>query len=622
MHQQALQRRRFTRRNSLIPTFAVMMASVLPAFAALSAQAPAMQAPGSLAIHKTVVNQVGSSVTIPALFNTVAHCSANAASPPSHTPIAVPGNQSVTKPGPVAPGIICSVTETPPPPMTKVEGCNGNGASWTVSYSPPVTIVSGQQSVLTVTNTLACDKAPPTGRLSVRKVVVNQVGPSATIPALFNTTTHCSAAAGSPALHTPVGVAAGQTVVQNTAPVAGSICSVTEAPPPPLTKLEACKGRNASWTVSYSAPVTIGAGQASVLTVTNTLECDKPTGGSLQVHKAVVNTLGVPTPAVFTMVASCTGMAPVPLSVAPSQTVTVSNQIPGGTICTVTETLPPQVLGVKACPSGTASWVPTNPGPQPVQVAQTTGMIITNTLTCDKAPATGSLRVLKSVINGTNGPVTFPATFAMKVVCTPSGPTNLPIAVPPGTVGATVSGIAAGSQCVVTEPPLPPMTGVVGCKGGTASWTTVGSPSSATTIPAGGTATVAIRNTLTCSTPPAADCAAPTQSTIGCRVTVTVKRTKGPGIYSVLVSPPATTASPNIAPSTSASCVIGANVMINQTTCWFNYTVNPTSVTLTATSSTGTLPPGFTWSGACSGTSATCVLNASPTQQLVTANYP
>ena len=114
-------------------------------------------------------------------------------------------------------------------------------------------------------------------------------------------------------------------------------------------------------------------------------------------------------------------------------------------------------------------------------------------------------------------------------------------------------------------------------------------------------------------------------STIGCRVTVTIKRSKGPNIYSVLASPAATspTPTPNIAPSTSASCVIAGMAMINHVACWFNYSTNPTPVTLTATSSAGALPAGFFWSGACSGSSPTCPVSAKLIMPpSVIANFP
>jgi hypothetical protein len=62
--------------------------------------------------------------------------------------------------------------------------------------------------------------------------------------------------------------------------------------------------------------------------------------------------------------------------------------------------------------------------------------------------------------------------------------------------------------------------------------------------------------------------------------------------------------------------------MINQTMCWFNYNTNPQSVTLTAVSSGGALPAGFSWSGACSGTAPTCVVSVTMVPLMVVANFP
>ncbi len=231
----------------------------------------------------------------------------------------------------------------------------------------------------------------PSGKVAVRKVVVNTLG--VPTPPAFNIVVHCSANAAAQATHTPVAVPGGQTVTLPSPILHGIICSVTETVPPPISKVEACKGNGATWTVSYSSPVTIAARETSLLTVTNTLNCDTPT------------------------------------------------------------------------------------------------------------TKTGSLKVIKSVNNMTNGSVTLPTTYLMSVTCTPSGPTSQSLATPPGPAGATIGNIAASSQCVVTEAALAPITNVKACNGGSASWTTMGSPSGPVTIPSGGTATVTIRNTLRCDPP-------------------------------------------------------------------------------------------------------------------------
>ncbi|MHB1311004.1 MAG: DUF5979 domain-containing protein [Gemmatimonadaceae bacterium] len=683
---------------------------------------------GTLQIHKSVVNTLG--VPTPANFNMLATCSGM-----NPVPVAVAANGTVTVPpaGQIPEGTVCTITETLPPQVTGVKACPSGTASWVASNPGPLTVHTAQTTGTIITNTLTCDK--PTGRtgsLAVKKIVVNNTGGPITLPPIFATTTHCSANAATLPVNTPVGVPGNTTVTQPGQLNAGFVCSVTEVVPPPIRRLEACKGRGATWTVAYSAPVTIVAGQTALLTVTNTLTCDPPTGGTLQIHKSVVNTLGVPTPANFNLLATCSGMNPVPVAVAVNGTVTVppAGQIPEGTVCTITETLPPQVVGVKACPSGTASWVASNPGPLTVHTAQTTGTIITNTLTCDKptgkpgalkvvksvaipagvsasipatfamavtctplgtsnqtipvtpgpngysitgiaAPSqctvvelvpppipgcswsttttptqpvaivpggmtlvsvrnvlscagkpTGSLKVMKSVNNATGGPVTMPATFAMTVSCAPQPLQNPSIVVAPGPVGTTVSGIAAPSHCTVTEAPLPPIAHVEGCKGGSASWTTVISPAQPVSVTANQTTNVTVRNTLTCDKPVGTNCPNPSQSTIACRWTVTVKRSKGPAVYSVVVTPPATTPTPNILPSTSSACVIPGQAMINQVTCWYNYNTNPQWVTITATSSTGTVPSGFHWTGDCLGSNVVCTKQVTLTPLNVVANFP
>lgn len=488
----------------------------------------------------------------------------------------------------------------------------------TIAFASAMTGAAGPQ----VDNVrMSCTS--PSGSLSVKKVVINNVGPTAPIPSTFDTTTHCSANVASPAVNTPVAVAGGQTVLQPGTLQAGTICSVTEAPPAPIKPLEACKGRGATWTVSYSAPVTIVAGANAVLTVTNTLDCDKPTGGTLQVHKSVVNTLGVPTPPSFNMTASCGGMAAVPLVVPVDGTVTVppGGLIPDGTVCTITETIPPKVTGVKACPSGTATWVPSNPGPLTVHTAQTTGTIITNTLTCDKPPESARFQIRKST-----GAAVIPGTYVFNLSCTVGG-TTVPVTSPvsialPGTGFTTIS-VPGGASCVVTEQspgtnwnPSPAFVGSGGL----------------TVIPGGGllatvgpvTGTSGVVTVMNERKPDSAGCPDRTQSSLGCRATVTMKRTKGPATYSVIPSQAATYPMSNTLPSTGAACVIAGNAMINQTTCWFNYSASSTTLTLSTASSAGPAPLA-NWSGDCTAVnSSTCTLPAvtQTTPRSVVVTFP
>jgi len=114
---------------------------------------------------------------------------------------------------------------------------------------------------------------------------------------------------------------------------------------------------------------------------------------------------------------------------------------------------------------------------------------------------TGSLRVLKSVINGTGAPAPIPATFSMFVDCTPAGPFHQGVSVAPGSVGTTIANIAAQSYCKVTEPLPSSIAHAEGCKGGSASWATMIAPAQPVPITAGAVTTVTVRNTLTCDKP-------------------------------------------------------------------------------------------------------------------------
>lgn len=230
-------------------------------------------------------------------------------------------------------------------------------------------------------------------------------------------------------------------------------------------------------------------------------------------------------------------------------------------------------------------------------------------------------------IRKNTGPTQIPGTYLFTVACTGAGGpyTGPPVAVAFPNPGMGTINVPSGSICTITEtqppgswsPPVFTGSGIAVTPG--APWQAQVGPLAAS----GGTVTVANRPKTTSS-----DCPNPSQNTIGCRVTVTVKRTKGPAVYSVLVSP--TSPMPNVvAPSTPASCVI-AGMATPQTTCWFNYSTNGQFVTLTATSSTGVgtppLPPtGFYWSGACASFGSTPICTVSATLSnppIVTANFP
>ena len=365
------------------------------------------------------------------------------------TTLPTPGSGIVT----TTVGSICTVTETSPsPPLWAPPGFTGLGGlavvampagGWTATVGP----VQAGGGELVVTN-----RRVNPGTLNVRKIVANNTGGPIQLPPTFSTITHCQLSPGA-SVNTPIGVPGNQTVSQSGTLAAGTVCSVTEINPTPFTVLEQCKGLGATWTIGYSAPVTIVAGQASTLTVTNTLNCDQPKGGALSVQKIAVNNLGVPTPLSFTMLVTCQGMPLILLPVPVNGTVTVppTGQIPNGTVCTLGE-YPLQVPGVKACPSGTATWVPSNLGPLTIYLGQTTTAIVTNTLTCNPVLPMLSFKIQKST-----GATVLSGTYTFNLTCTVGGvpvPVQTPVQIMlPGTGAATIS-VPSGAVCNLAEQSL------------------------------------------------------------------------------------------------------------------------------------------------------------------------
>jgi uncharacterized repeat protein (TIGR01451 family) len=114
----------------------------------------------------------------------------------------------------------------------------------------------------------------------------------------------------------------------------------------------------------------------------------------------------------------------------------------------------------------------------------------------------GTLKVIKIVVNTTGGPVPqIPASFPMHYDCSPYGPTQQAISVTPGAAGTSVS-VQANSQCQVREDHLNPISHVEGCHGGSASWTTAIVPLTPVTVALNTTVIVTVTNTLSCDGPP------------------------------------------------------------------------------------------------------------------------
>jgi hypothetical protein len=179
-------------------------------------------------------------------------------------------------------GSTCTISENPLPPTTPVPnaGCPSGYAAWGPVQYPDSnnsnatvqSVVMGASSdTLYVRNTLACTAAPPTGVLTIKKVVINNANPNANMSGI----------------HYPMQVQCGSVFTTNfqmpdtsnslthTVPTPiGATCHVVEfwqnIPLPPGDKL--CPaGQVLRWSAPIYSPASItGSG---TITVQNTLKC-------------------------------------------------------------------------------------------------------------------------------------------------------------------------------------------------------------------------------------------------------------------------------------------------------------------------------------------------------------
>jgi Domain of unknown function (DUF5979) len=197
-------------------------------------------------------------------------------------------------------------------------------------------------------------------------------------------------------------------------------------------------------------------------TVQESGECvPSPERASLEVLKKVENhaPVALPPGLAFQFTVSCGG-ASFPLTNGGSQTI---NNIPIGTSCTVTETLPT----VNVCPRGTTpSWT-TNFVPSATVIIHAGLNTVTavNIFDCKKVGEVGTLEVLKKVQN--LSPVALPPglVFQFTVNCGGAPPFGLTDGGPP----RIINNIPIGTSCLVTE--TPPTVNVCP-RGTTPSWTT------------------------------------------------------------------------------------------------------------------------------------------------------
>jgi hypothetical protein len=265
-------------------------------------------------------------------------------------------------------------------------------------------------------------------------------------------------------------------------------CTVTEPTPPAIPPGACARDMVPYWdtAISPAQPMAITAAPSAVA-VTNTLRC-KIGRGSLIVKKTLTDNTAIPLPAgtLFPMTVTC---GPPSLTQSFSLTVNGShtvNNIPFGSNCTVTETLP--ALPANLCPGTVAVWdpPPTYTPPNVVITGTTATITAHNSVRCGEI---GSLIVKKDVI-GPPGPVAW--TFPITVTC---GSTVTHFTLFKGG-SQTVSNIPFNTSCSVVEgtPQTPPNV----CPANmTPVWTTDYVPPLPITITGAGI-TETLTNTLTC----------------------------------------------------------------------------------------------------------------------------
>lgn len=296
------------------------------------------------------------------------------------------------------------------------------------------------------------DPPTPTGGLAVLKRVVDPAGVVDPDQEYVGTWS-CSAPGGAtiPGGSWRTGSDGTPTVVAQNLPV-GSTCSISETPPTPPRPSDPSYG----WAPPVVTPstVTIGDGTVAEVTVTNTMQ--RSTGG-FDIAKALDDPNGAVDPGrtytgEWTCSAGRTVVASGRWSVTADGTPQAVTGVPVDARCTVTEDTPS--APVPGDPS--AIWAPPTISPTTITVGS--GQTPTVTVTNRVERVIGSFAITKSV-SGPGGGYAPGARFGFTWTCTApdgtvTGPTT--VSVGDGEV-APVDGIAAGSDCTVSEGPRPPV---------------------------------------------------------------------------------------------------------------------------------------------------------------------
>ena len=317
------------------------------------------------------------------------------------------------------PGALCTVTENP-----------DGGSSTVVAVGTGIdhaTVIPGVTVPIHRTNTYV---ATP-GSLIVHKLIS---GPAAGHQGVVTLRTVCDGTALLPDLTVPAGSPADDYALQYTDIPANATCTVTET----------ADGSSATVTVEVTgsgSSTTIPAGDSAVLTVGDHYDY---ASGAITVTKTIAGGAGGLQGQVV-IHTECDGVALTPDLVIPADHVNgpagsrTYNDIPAGSVCTVTETEDGSTPQVSVVVTGT--------GTSTIGPGATT--IVTVTDTYSLVP-TGSLVVQKTIAGpaaGARGVVTIVTTC---VGLTPDTWT-IPASQAAGTIDHAIPDIPVGTSCTVTE---------------------------------------------------------------------------------------------------------------------------------------------------------------------------
>lgn len=344
-------------------------------------------------------------------------------------------------------GANCTITELPPVGLTVSQTCH-----WITTYpsGQTATMQSGVNN-LEVHNELAC-----TGIMHLYKTFdPASLGASMPPTAVFPIQLACQ---GLPT--TTVNLSAGNQFHAVTASMpSGTLCTIAELPP-----LNAPIPANCHW-----APTTYSKGQNIPIAVgvvsgfaQNSLACTPPTSSSLSIRKTMSNLSPIQSPnPPFPVIVNCTpgGLAtPSPLVLTANAGGLVATNIPNGSNCTITETVPPMTPpGMSFC-----QWVPSIrwdgvSHPNGSQILNVQGVPdlrsieVHNDFVCNPTPV-GSLTIKKTIEYDTMDWTTHDlGDFKVLVSCVTPVWNQTVTLTHANNYQGVVAGLLPGAQCNVTE---------------------------------------------------------------------------------------------------------------------------------------------------------------------------